>query len=197
MNPKKKKKLILTVSLVGTFLLVIIIGIAFLNKKAHKNHTKEENSSTISTKETSSSSVYEITVDEKNYQEARSTLERPSSVVLEEKRLKVIEALKIAVQAIKDSPNKLVIKSSLDNHLSSTENAMVQTFASAFNINGYSFSEEKTEIMQSNSTDVLQYICVLTKDGEENSYFVGNYNIYTGQLQITSYHGGRIGGVFD
>ena len=170
MNPRKKRKLMITLICLGTVLFIAMLVTVFLNRQARKKAREAEISQTSSTdgssESYSSQSYREPTPNEKNYQHARATLERPESVVTEEKKNKVAEAL--------------------------TSSPMVLTFAMAINLAGYNIDESKTEVFKSYSDDVLQFLCVMTKEGKENSYFVGNYNDYTGQLQIASYHGGNI-----
>ena len=195
MNPRKKKRLMIALTCLGVLLLAAILITAFLNRQAKKKEKEPEISQTTSSSESSirpSYSQSELTPNEKNYQQARATLERPESLVLEDKKAKVAEALRLAVEDIKKHPKTADVPGTIDNHLSLTSKPMILTFAMAINLAGYSFDESKTEVSKSYSDDVLQFICVLTKDGQENSYFVGNYNDYSGQLQIASYHGGNI-----
>ena len=196
MNPRKKRKLMITLICLGTVLFIAMLVTVFLNRQARKKAREVEISQTSSTdgssESYSSQSYREPTPNEKNYQQARATLERPESVVTEEKKNKVAEALKIAVEDIKKHPDTANISGNMDNRLASTSSPMVLTFAMAINLAGYNIDESKTEVFKSYSDDVLQFLCVMTKEGKENSYFVGNYNDYTGQLQIASYHGGNI-----
>ena len=50
--------------------------------------------------------------------------------------------------------------------------------------------------MPTESEDVIQFLVVLTKDGEENSYFIGNFNTTVQQIQLKAYVGGNIGGTY-
>ena len=77
-----------------------------------------------------------------------------------------------------------------------TQNAMVQTFAMALLTNQYDFQPEQLEVMPTESDDVIQFLIVLTKNGEENSYFVGNFNTTVQQIQLKAYVGGNIGGTY-
>ena len=183
MNPRKKRKLMITLICLGTVLFIAMLVTVFLNRQARKKAREAEISQTSSTD--GSSESY-------SSQSYRATLERPESVVTEEKKNKVAEALKIAVEDIKKHPDTANISGNMDNRLASTSSPMVLTFAMAINLAGYNIDESKTEVFKSYSDDVLQFLCVMTKEGKENSYFVGNYNDYTGQLQIASYHGGNI-----
>ncbi|KXT83183.1 hypothetical protein STRDD11_01645 [Streptococcus sp. DD11] len=194
MNPRKKRRLMTALVCLGLLLLTAIFITAFLNRQAKKKEKKPEISQTTSSESSvvSSYSQSEQTPNKKNYRQARATLERPESLVSEDKKNKVAEALKIAVEDIKKHPNTADVSGTMDNHLSSTSSPMVLTFAMALNLAGYRLEDSQTEVFKSYSDDVLQFICVLSKDGEENSYFVGNYNDYTAQLQIASYHGGNI-----
>ena len=73
---------------------------------------------------------------------------------------------------------------------------MVQTLAMVLLINDYEYQSSKLEVMPSENEDVVQFLIVLTKDGEDNCYFVGNFNTTVNQIQLKSYVGGNIGGTY-
>ena len=171
MNPRKKRKLMITLICLGTVLFIAMLVTVFLNRQARKKAREAEISQTSSTDGSSES------YSSQSYREPTN---------------KVAEALKIAIEDIKKHPDTANISGNMDNRLASTSSPMVLTFAMAINLAGYNIDESKTEVFKSYSDDVLQFLCVMTKEGKENSYFVGNYNDYTGQLQIASYHGGNI-----
>ena len=77
-----------------------------------------------------------------------------------------------------------------------TPNAMIQTFAMAILTNQYDFQPKQLEVMPTESEDVIQFLVVLTKGGEENSYFIGNFNTTVQQIQLKAYVGGNIGGTY-
>ena len=63
-------------------------------------------------------------------------------------------------------------------------------------VNQYSYQSSKLEVTRSDNDDVVQFLIVLTKDGEDNCYFVGNFNTTVHQIQLKNYVGGNIGGTF-
>ncbi len=77
-----------------------------------------------------------------------------------------------------------------------TDNAMIQTFAMAILVNQYTYQKAKLEVSPSESDDVVQFLVVLTKENEENCYFIGNFNTTVNQIQLKAYIGGNIGATF-
>ena len=142
------------------------------------------------------SSSKEETADEKNYRTAKLKLERPYAEARSEDKKEVLKAFEEAVADIKKTKFLPNVKGTIENHLSMTQNAMVQTFAMAILTNQYDFQPEQLEVMPTESDDVIQFLIVLTKNGEENSYFVGNFNTTVQQIQLKAYVGGNIGGTY-
>ena len=106
------------------------------------------------------------------------------------------DAIEIAVAAMKEDQKVAEVKGTYENRLSMTQNAMVQTFGMAFKINGYQYDASQLEVLKSNSSDVVQFILVLKKEGQENCYFIGNFNTSVQQLQLERYIGGRLGATY-
>ena len=138
----------------------------------------------------------EETADEKNYRTAKLKLERPYAEASSENKKEVLKAFEEAVADIKKTNFLPNVKGTIENHLSMTQNAMVQTFAMALLTNQYDFQPKQLEVMPTESDDVIQFLVVLTKNGEENSYFVGNFNTTVQQIQLKAYVGGNIGGTY-
>lgn len=138
----------------------------------------------------------EETADEKNYRTAKLKLERPYAEASSEDKKEVLKAFEEAVADIKKTKFLPNVKGTIENHLSMTQNAMVQTFAMALLTNQYDFQPKQLEVMPTESDDVIQFLVVLTKNGEENSYFVGNFNTTVQQIQLKAYVGGNIGGTY-
>ncbi|HER0816527.1 TPA: hypothetical protein VJE30_001358 [Streptococcus pyogenes] len=187
------------------FIIVVILlvcfallGIFTFMNKQHKGNTKapktEQTSQSINDSSSTTSAVE--TPDEKNYRKAKLKLERPYTAAPEEIKQVVVESFRIALASIHQAGNLSEVKSTYENHLSMTQEAMTQTFAMALLINNYTYQETKLEVTQSDNEDVVQFLVTLTKNGEENCYFVGNFNTSVQQIQLKAYIGGNIGGTF-
>ncbi len=187
------------------FIIVVILlvcfallGIFTFMNKQHKGNTKapktEQTSQSINDSSSTTSAVE--TPDEKNYRKAKLKLERPYTAAPEGIKQVVVESFRIALASIHQVGNLSEVKSTYENHLSMTQEAMTQTFAMALLINNYTYQETKLEVTQSDNEDVVQFLVTLTKNGEENCYFVGNFNTSVQQIQLKAYIGGNIGGTF-
>jgi hypothetical protein len=187
----------MVVSIVAGVLL-IMAGIGIVSSFRPSQQTKIEETAQVSSSGTAQnkSSSKEETADEKNYRTAKLKLERPYAEATSEDKKEVLKAFEEAVADIKKTKFLPNVKGTIENHLSMTQNAMVQTFAMALLTNQYDFRSEQLEVMPTESDDVIQFLIVLTKNGEENSYFVGNFNTTVQQIQLKAYVGGNIGGTY-
>ncbi|NMD84118.1 MULTISPECIES: hypothetical protein [Streptococcus] len=187
----------MVVSIVAGVLL-ILAGIGIVSSFRPSQQTKIEKPAQVSSSGTSQNgpSSKEETVDEKHYRTAKLKLERPYAEATLEDKKEVLKAFEEAVADIKKTKFLPNVKGTIENHLSMTQNAMVQTFAMALLTNQYDFQPEQLEVMPTESDDVIQFLIVLTKNGEENSYFVGNFNTTVQQIQLKAYVGGNIGGTY-
>lgn len=106
-----------------------------------------------------------------------------------------IETLEIfeVIDSDKQVPN---IEGTYDNQMMMTSSAMVQTFAMALLVNHYQYQENQLEVTQAENDDVVQFLVVLTKENEDNCYFVGNFNTTVNQIQLKAYVGGNVGAAF-
>lgn len=181
---------------VGILLILAVIGIVSSFRPFQQ--TKIEETAQVSSSGTAQneSSSKEETADEKHYRTAKLKLERPYAVATSEDKKEVLKAFEEAVTDIKKTKFLPNVKGTIENHLSMTQNSMVQTFAMALLTNQYDFQPEQLEVMPTESDDVIQFLVVLTKNGEENSYFVGNFNTTVQQIQLKAYVGGNIGGTY-
>lgn len=179
-------------------ILLILAGIGIVSSFRPSQQTKIEEPAQVSSSKTAQneSSSKEETADEKHYRTAKLKLERPYAEATEEDKKVVLKAFEEAVEDIKKTKFLPNVKGTIENHLSMTQNAMVQTFAMAILTNQYDFQPEQLEVMPTESDDVIQFLIVLTKNGEENSYFVGNFNTTVQQIQLKAYVGGNIGGTY-
>ncbi|ESR08741.1 signal peptide protein, partial [Streptococcus iniae IUSA1] len=119
----------------------------------------------------------EETTDEKNYRKAKLKLEHPYSSVKDDIRNSTLPIIDSALKTIQKSKKVTDTKGTYDNHLSMSDNPMIQTVAIAMLINHYSYQKDKIEILESNSDDVVQVLIPMTKQGADSVYFVANYNL--------------------
>jgi len=179
-------------------ILLVLAGIGIVSSFRPSQQTKIEEAAQVSSSGTTQNepSSKEETADEKNYRTAKLKLERPYVEASSEDKKEVLKAFEEAVADIKKTNFLPNVKGTIENHLSMTQNAMVQTFAMALLTNQYDFQPKQLEVMPTESDDVIQFLVVLTKNGEENSYFVGNFNTTVQQIQLKAYVGGNIGGTY-
>lgn len=136
-----------------------------------------------------------LTADQKNYRKALSCMEQSDKPEENTEMVNQVEAaVKAAVKASKDSENVGLMEGDIDNKMLMTPPSMVQTFAMVIAVNKYDL--KKVEVYQTDKADVLQYVIQLVKEGEEDCYFVGNYNTYADSLQLYRNVGGNIGATF-
>ncbi|HEO8394878.1 TPA: hypothetical protein VBX43_000927 [Streptococcus agalactiae] len=177
-------------------LLLLFSGLSVYNNITSHKQQKPKTEQTKSSETENSSTAEPETADEKNYRTAKLTLEHPYSESSQEEKEQVLKAFDEAVSAIKKSEQLSKVSGTLENHLSMSQDGMVQTFAMAILVNKYEYKSSNLEVMPSENNDVVQFLIVLTKDGEENCYFVGNFNTTVNQIQLKAYFGGNIGGTF-
>ena len=186
------------VFIIAIALLISLAGVGiyqYLTKEKSKERLKTEQTRP-SKKEEGSSSAEEETVDEKNHRTAKLKLEHPYSQADEAQTQAVAAAFDEAVADIQKAKTLADVKGTIENHLSMSDNAMTQTFAMALLVNQYSHQKAKLEVSSSESGDVVQFLVVLTKENEENCYFIGNFNTTVNQIQLKAYIGGNIGTTF-
>lgn len=177
-------------------ILLIFSGVAVYRNLTSGKPQKPKSEQTIPSENDSSSKSTLETVDEKNYRTAKLKLEHPYSESSEEKKQQVLKAFDEAIGDIKKSGHLSKVKGTLENHLSMSQAGMVQTLAMVLLVNNYEYQSSKLEVMPSENEDVVQFLIVLTKDREDNCYFVGNFNTTVNQIQLKAYVGGNIGGTY-
>ena len=189
-----KENIILVIVVI---LLLALAGFGIISKykgSPHKPPQTEQVSE--KTEKDDSAPVKEETTDEKNYRTAKLKLEYPYTESSEEHKQQTLKAFDEAINDIKKAGHLSKINGTLENHLSMSQAGMVQTFAMALLVNQYEYQSSKLEVMPSENEDVVQFLIVLTKPGEDNCYFVGNFNTTVNQIQFKAYVGGNIGGTF-
>lgn len=177
-------------------LLLLFSGI-FVYRNIAGNHKPQKTQTTQTSSSKSSSSQAEPeTTNEKNYRTAKLKLEHPYTESSEEQKQQVAQSFDEAMTAIRQAGTLTELKGTLDNHLSMSQESMIQTLAMALLVNQYSYQPSQLEVMKSDNDDVVQFLIVLAKVGEDNCYFVGNFNTTVNQIQLKNYVGGNIGGTF-
>lgn len=177
-------------------LLLIFSGFAIHRNLTSSKPQEPKSEQTETTVEDDVSQSTPETVDEKNYRTAKLKLEHPYTEGSEEHKQQVLKAFEEAINAIKKAEHLSNVSGTLENHLSMSQDGMVQTFAMALLVNQYEYQSSNLEVMPSENEDVVQFLIVLTKKGEDNCYFVGNFNTTVNQIQLKAYVGGNIGGSF-
>ena len=178
-------------------LLVALAGFGIFSKFKESTHRPPQTEQVSNKpKKEDSEPPKEETADEKNYRTAKLKLEHPYTESSEEQKQQVAKAFEEAIKAIHQANHLTEVKGTLENHLSMSQDGMIQTLAMAILVNQYSYQSSKLEVTRSDNDDVVQFLIVLTKDGEDNCYFVGNFNTTVHQIQLKNYVGGNIGGTF-
>ena len=196
MNRKRKRLL------VGTLItLVLIIGgvVAYQILKPREQQpsitTKSSSSSSSTTDSSSTEESSELSTNEKNYRQALASLEK-SNEKTDDHKDDIISAINTAQEAMKNTENVSEVTGNFDNKMMFTPSAVAQTFGMFIKMSGYTVDTNQVEIFKSKNSYVLQFICVLTKEGENNSYWTGNFNIQALQLGFVRYYGGKVGATF-
>ncbi|HEN0380829.1 TPA: hypothetical protein U9G18_000982 [Streptococcus agalactiae] len=183
------------------YVMVVGLLLLFSGITVYKNFTSNKSQPpqterTRPSESDDSSTVEPETVDEKNYRTAKLKLEHPYTESSEEQKQQVAKAFEEAIKAIYQANHLAEFKGTLENHLSMSQDGMIQTLAMAILVNQYKYQSSKLEVTTSDNDDVVQFLIVLTKNGEDNCYFVGNFNTTVHQIQLKNYIGGNIGGTF-
>ena len=195
-----KKKVIYGVA-IGA---VLLGGIYITTHKSNTNKGNQielkaanpsEKKSDKSSKESKSKGKEDnLSENEKNFEAAKRLLESTKSANEDEKN-DVSGLFKNAVEAIRSGgPNFSVQEVSTKYFLSDTN--LVSTLGILVNVNQYEYDESSIIVNTSNSSDVRQFVVRMKKDGEDDVYFVGNYNVTLKQMQLLAYKGQVKGATF-
>lgn len=177
-------------------LLLLFSGVLVYRNIVGSYKPQKIQTTQTSSSKSSSSQAEPETTDEKNYRTAKLKLEHPYTESGEEQKQQVAQSFDEAMTAIRQAGHLTEVKGTMDNHLSMSQESMIQTLAMALLVNQYSYQPSQLEVMKSENEDVVQFLIVLTKTGEDNCYFVGNFNTTVNQIQLKNYVGGNIGGTF-
>jgi len=192
----KKRKTSNMIFIIVISLLLLISGVGVYRRFNEKTTSSQESTTKQSSTSQSSSSVESETTDEKNYRTAKLKLEHPYTEADETSQTAVKEAFNAAIAAIQEAQQVPNVTGTYENHLMMTSDAMAQTFAMALLINQYAYQESQLEVTTADNDDVVQFLVVLTKENEDNCYFIGNFNTTVNQIQLKAYVGGNIGATF-
>ena len=127
---------------------------------------------------------------------AKLNLEHPYTEADETSHNSVKESFNTAIAAIQEAEQVPNVTGTYENHLMMSSEAMVQTFAMALLVNHYQYQKTQLEVTQAENDDVVQFLVVLTKENEDNCYFIGKFNKTVNQIQLKAYVGGNIGATF-
>ncbi|BAK29010.1 hypothetical protein [Streptococcus gallolyticus] len=191
---KKRKSNMVFIIVIS--LLLLISGVGIYQHFTGDSKVPQDNSTASSLTPSSSSEVASETTDEKNYRTAKLKLEHPYTEADASAKAAVSQAFDVAINAINEARQVPNIKGTYDNQLMMTSEAMVQTFAMALLVNHYQYQGNQLEVTQAENDDVVQFLVVLTKENEDNCYFIGNFNTTVNQIQLKAYVGGNIGATF-
>lgn len=177
-------------------LLLVSSGVGIYQHFTGDSKASQESSTASGSTAPSSSEVSSETTDEKNYRTAKLNLEHPYTEADASAKTAVSQAFDVAISAINEVGQVPNIKGTYDNQLMMTSEAMVQTFAMALLVNHYQYQGNQLEVTKAENDDVVQFLVVLTKENEDNCYFIGNFNTTVNQIQLKAYVGGNIGATF-
>lgn len=180
-----------TTSLVAVIvvLLLVVVTLLFFQKDERKAEILEASSTSTSMSSTIESSHLPLTNNEINYTKALSMMEHSDRLINDERRAYVAKAINEAIAYANTVKLMKDVQLTVDNHLSMSDEPLALGFISIIKLGGFTFDEAELKVFESDSSDVLQFLMVLKKDGEDNSYWVGNYNTYVSGLSFTSVWG--------
>ena len=170
-----------------------IIYIQHVNKTKQEAQTVETTEEKKAPEQTAERVV--ITEDDRNYNQAFSSLEMAGHKVEPSIEKEVKEAFKVVIKECKTA-NILEIDYSHEKHLKMAKQDMIMSFAVSFQQNGYDVNVDDIEVYESSVSDVVQFIVKSTKKGEDSIFWTGNYNTLAHQVSISHYYGGHVGKAF-
>lgn len=181
------------------FFSVTVVTIGAIVYIQHVNKTKEEAQTVETTEEKKApdqtAERVVITEDDRNYNQAFSSLEMAGHKVEPSIEKEVKEAFKVVIKECKTA-NILEIDYSHEKHLKMAKQDMIMSFAVSFQQNGYDVNVDDIEVYESSVSDVVQFIVKSTKKGEDSIFWTGNYNTLAHQVSISHYYGGHVGKAF-
>ncbi|HFI0144897.1 TPA: hypothetical protein ACGOR8_001975 [Streptococcus suis] len=180
-----------TTSLVAVIVVLslVVVTLLFFQKGDRKAEILETSSTSTSMSSTIESSHLPLTNNEINYTKALSMMEHSDRLIADERRAHVAKAINEAIAYANTVKLMKDVQLTVDNHLSMSDEPLALGFISIIKLGGFTFDEAELKVFESDSSDVLQFLMVLKKDGEDNSYWVGNYNTYVSGLSFTSVWG--------
>ena len=181
------------------FLSVSVVTAGAIIYIQHVNKTKQEAQTVETTEEKKApeqtAERVVITEDDRNYNQAFSSLEMAGHKVEPSIEKEVKEAFKVVIKECKTA-NILEIDYSHEKHLKMAKQDMMMSFAVSFQQNGYDVNVDDIEVYESSVSDVVQFIVKSTKKGEDSIFWTGNYNTLAHQVSISHYYGGHVGKAF-
>lgn len=135
-----------------------------------------------------------LSENEKNFEAAKRLLETTESANDDEKN-DVSALFKNAVDDIRSGGATFSVDEIATKYFLSDAN-LVSTLGILVNVNQYEYDETSIVVNSSNSSDVRQFVVRMKRDGEDDVYFVGNYNVTLKQMQLLAYKGQVKGATF-
>ena len=185
----------------GTILFVVLIagGLYLFSNSGSKDEEPEKpvRATTTVTTEVTTETTETLETTEGMTEEPKSEAEKEIDTKVledtpapEEIRSQAEEASKIAIEAAKADKMELTAKE--ENRLAMTHSSMVNTLAMAVAFNHFDYQEVK--VFMSPDKDVYQFTLHTVDQSGHDLFFTGFYS--QGQLRLTEYTGGPIGGTF-
>ncbi|MFC2401368.1 MAG: hypothetical protein ACFNND_06835 [Streptococcus sobrinus] len=191
MKEGKQKKM--TPIIIGA--LCIIVGALIIFVAVRQNPSDKAQHPKTSQSSSSGASMKGLTKNERNHLKLKNKLEHPYQKASAADSQKCQTAIKDAFSYLSSVDGLSNVKPTTEHHLGMTSGVNLTQLAMVIKANGYQF--ETVEVSKSDNHDVVQFICTLTKSGEDNVYFAGNYNIAADQLGFSQFNGGsHLGGTY-
>lgn len=175
--------------LVGAIIVALIAGGYFIYSALNQSDKPEyslqkasEGNKKATTQVDTEESKPETAIDE-----ARSTLESKTKASEKEQEA-VSQALQAGLDVLSKSEIGSEVKNDYNSHLQNTSQDLLQITVLMFKA-GYKFKDGSLEVYKSDNDNVSQFVFVMSKDGEEDISFAGNYVQGTKQIEIANQHG--------
>lgn len=179
---KNKKSLLIIGIVVALFVGGYYIYSA-LNQPKEEKITLQKASKKKVVKET----ITKSTKPKEAVEEARSTLENRTKAN-EQEYQDVSKALTAGLDVLSKTKIGEDVKNDYNSHLQNSSQDLLKITVLMFNA-GYKFKDGSLEVYKSDSDTVNQFVFSMSKDGQKDISFAGNYVQGTQQIEIANQHG--------
>ena len=161
--------------------------VSALMKKEEPKKKTTPSTEQVSSSESSSSKISKEDLYERWRKQALATLETqtPADEADTQAAKQALQEMSAYLEGVKYVTD---VKQEYNNHLLLTGTQMQYEAVAKFSL-GYRYSDAKTEIFQSNTSNVRQFVLELVNQEGAKLYFCGNYVTGTTQIELTSFHG--------